>query len=155
MNKKIDVEEIKRLQALNPETVSLDEMNRVVTLVGWTLLEKLPDTHCDESEGKDIEHDADSLGVSGVARNGGSNPTESVVSKHLLVGVVNPLTNAPEEDTKRNESGRASRVGRQHTSTVQQKNECSSDNQNLVPVVEGQFRQRVIHFMHRLLGLRK
>ena len=156
MTKKIEVEEIKRLQELNPKTVRMDEMNRVVTLVGWTFSEKLPDTYSDENEGKDIEHDTDSLGVSRVTRNGGSHPTETVVSEHLLVGMINPLTNTPEKDTKGNESGRARGIGRQYSSTVQQKNECSSDNQNLVPVVEGQFRQRVIHFIHRLLlGLRK
>ena len=44
---KIESEVIKRLQALNPETVRLDEMNRVVTLIGWTLSEKLPDTYSD------------------------------------------------------------------------------------------------------------
>lgn len=55
MTKKIESEVIKRLQALNPETVRLDEMNRVVTLIGWTLSEKLPDTYSDENKGKDIE----------------------------------------------------------------------------------------------------
>lgn len=156
VTKKIEAEEIKRLQALNPKTVRVDEMNRVVTLVGWTFSEKLPDTYSDENEGKGIEHDSDSLGVSRVTRNGGSHPTYPVVSEHLLVGMINPLTNTPEKDTKGNESGRTRRIGRKNASTIQQKNECSGDNQNFVPVVEGQFRQRVIHFIHRLLiGLRK
>lgn len=65
MTKKIESEVIKRLQALNPETVRLDEMNRVVTLIGWTLSEKLPDTYSDENKGKDIEHDSDSFGFLG------------------------------------------------------------------------------------------
>lgn len=85
------------MQALNPETVRLDEMNRVVTLIGWTLSEKLPDTYSDENKGKDIEHDSDSLGISRVTRNGCCNPTEAVVLEHFLVGVVNPLTNAPKK----------------------------------------------------------
>ncbi|HBR4085816.1 TPA: hypothetical protein MEW43_005074 [Klebsiella pneumoniae] len=97
MTKKIESEVIKRLQALNPETVRLDEMNRVVTLIGWTLSEKLPDTYSDENKGKDIEHDSDSLGISRVTRNGCCNPTEAVVLEHFLVGVVNPLTNAPKK----------------------------------------------------------
>lgn len=71
------------MQALNPETVRLDEMNRVVTLIGWTLSEKLPDTYSDENKGKDIEHDSDSLGISRVTRNGCCNPTEAVVLEHF------------------------------------------------------------------------
>lgn len=54
MTKKIESEVIKRLQALNPETVRLDEMNRVVTLIGWTLSEKLPDTYSDENKGNEV-----------------------------------------------------------------------------------------------------
>uniref|UniRef100_UPI001CDADC95 hypothetical protein n=2 Tax=Klebsiella pneumoniae TaxID=573 RepID=UPI001CDADC95 len=156
VTKKIESEVIKRLQALNPETVRLDEMNRVVTLIGWTLSEKLPDTYSDENKGKDIEHDSDSLGISRVTRNGCCNPTEAVVLEHFLVGVVNPLTNAPKKDAKGNQCCRARRICRKNSSTVQQKNECTSDNQNFVPVVQSQFRQRVIHLIHRLFrGLRK
>lgn len=152
MIEKIDTAEIKRLQALNPETVKLDEINRVISLIGWSLLEKLPDTHGDESEGKDIEHDSHCLGVSRVARHGCGHPTETVVSELLLVGMVNPLTKTPKENAKRNESSRPSGIGRHNPCAVQQENECSGDDQNLVPVVQVQFRQRVIHFLHRFLG---
>jgi len=151
LKKKLNLKEIRKLEKLFPDSVHLDEKNRVVILNGWTLSEKFPDSIGHEKEGENIEKDSNGLRAPGISRNCGFNTPISIVAEHFLVGMVNPLTNAPEKNAQRNESSRNRRVGRKKTSPINQKNESSSNDQNLVPVIKGQLRKRVIHFFRRFM----
>lgn len=123
---------------------------------------KCPSCGCDlqefyqsESNQTDADHvnqDANEPGFSKMSADLPIGPIEIVKHEGFLVGMVNPLSNSPKEKTGRDESRWFRRVGREQAGPINEKDECTSCDKDFVPRIEGKFRQRIFHFLFRLLG---
>lgn len=137
------------LEKTYPGTVVFNDAAGSVTLVGWKL-EQLEDAGAQEQETNNIEHDSDGARIPGVSREFPVRSIESVEQQSFLVGVIDPLAHTPEKNAGRENSCRCGRVGREKTCSIEKKDKGASNDQHLVPVIKGQFRQRVIHFFLRV-----
>lgn len=144
-----------RLSALSelerefPGSVIINESTGSITLVGWTL-EQLDDAENDEGGSCQVKGDAERFGLSRMSGKLSVGAVKGIEQKSLLVRMIDPLTNTPENATKRSECRSCSRVCLEDSGAVQEKHKCPSHDQDFVPVIKGKFGQRVFHYLSRL-----
>lgn len=115
-------------------------------------LQKFYQSEQDESESGNIKQNADASGFSSMSADFPVRPVEIIEHERFLVGMVDPFANSPEEKTGRDKGRWFGRVGRQQSGSVDEKYECTSCDKDFVPRIKGKFRQRIFHFLFRLLG---
>ena len=122
------------LERQYPGSVVIDPVTGSASLIGWSL-EQFNDAKNDKCATDNIEGHSGNTDLSGVTGKLTGWAAKNSGDQHLLVGVVNPLTNAPQSAAKGNKPSSCCRVCSEDPGSIHQEDKESACNKHLIPVV--------------------
>lgn len=136
------------LERKYPGSVRIDK-DGVVTLIGWKS-EQFNNANDDKNYTDDIKCDTCRMCVSGVSAELPVRTIKGVQKQLLIVGVINPLPDAPQNATKGDKPCCNCRVCTKKTRSIYQEHKEPASNEQLIPVIESKFSDRIFHALSRL-----
>ncbi|TKI02411.1 hypothetical protein [Martelella alba] len=133
------------LERLSPGSVLVDEETGEIVLIGWRL-EQFVNPSRDQDSPQNIEANTCKCKGAQVPGDFSSRPAKGIKHESLSIWMINPLTQTPKEATKGGKSDRGCGIYRKKTPAINNEYNNSNNNQDLVPVIKNQLRQRVVHF---------
>lgn len=115
-------------------------------------LYELYESASDQANAKDVENNAGKAGIPACINSLQSRKPKFRRLSRFVHWVVHPLCYTPHYATKADHESFSGGVGGQESGSVKQYDKSAYDDENLVPRIEGKFRQRVFHFLCRLTG---
>lgn len=146
----INYEMLSVLEKIKPGSVVVDGDSKTITLIGWDL-EQFDNTDNDHSQSQNIHKNAKDMGLSEITTRLSDNPAKIIEMESGLQGVINPLTDAPQGTSERNQRCCCRRVCRKGSRPIDQEHKETTCNEDFVPVIKRKFGDRVFHMLSRLM----
>jgi len=137
------------LEALAPGSVKHSRDGRTVTLIGWKS-EELDQTCNDQYESNQIKDIPSKTGIPWMPRYLTRRTVKGIQSQNLLIRVIHPFAKTPKEKSRGYEACGCCGICGKESGTVKKKNKHAYQDHHFVPVIQGKFGERVLHFLSRL-----
>ncbi|HBM2903225.1 TPA: hypothetical protein LVL13_004482 [Klebsiella oxytoca] len=136
------------LENLAPSSVKHSHDGRTVILIGWHL-EEFNQPSNDQYESNQIKDIPNKTGVPWMPRYLASRTVKGIQGQHLLIRVIHPFAKTPKEKSRGYETCDCCGVRGKEPGAVEKKNKSAYQDHNFVPVIQGKFGERVLHFLSR------